>query len=234
MKFRIEGEILRDYPGLVVGMIVARGVVNSGDSQEIASLLRLVQADVRSKFSDIDLSQHPHITPWREAYAKFGAKPKDYRCSSEALLRMVLSGRDLRHINTLVDLYNYISLRYILTLGGEDLDTMKGDLVLAYAEGNESFIPLGSNVNDPPTLGEVVYKDDEGIICRRWNWREGDRTKLTELTKNVVLVAEGLPPIERSVVENATKELAELVKKYCGEETRVEFLGKGNPEVKLL
>lgn len=234
MEFKISKEILRDYPGLVVGVVVARGVDNSGAQEEIAQMLKTIQGEVRNKFSGVDLSQHPHIVPWREAYAKFGAKPKDYRCSSEALLRMVVNGRDLRHINKLVDLYNYVSLKYVLTLGGEDLDAMKGDLVLAYADGTEPFIPLGSDANDPPKTGEVVYKDDEGIICRRWNWREGDRTKLTESTKNVVLVAEGLPPIERETIEKATKELSELVKKYCGGEIRVEVLDKDDPEVGLL
>ncbi len=234
MKFRINEEILKDYPDLFIGIVVAHEFDNSGKNEEIEQLLKSVQEDVRREFAGVDLAQHHHILPWRETYAKFGAKSRDYRCSSEALLRMVLSGRDLRHINTLVDLYNYISLKYILTLGGEDLDTMKGDLVLAYANGDEQFIPLGSDANDPPKPGEVVYKDDVGVICRRWNWREGDRTKLTESTKNTVLVAEGLPPIERSVVENATKELAELVEKYCGGETGVEFLDKGKPELTLL
>lgn len=234
MRFKIEQSILEDYPRLVVGVVIAHDVDNSSANEEIARMLKTIQEDTRNRFSGVDLSQHPHILPWQEAYAKFGAKPKDYRCSSEALIRMVVNGRDLRSINKLVDLYNYISLKYVLTLGGEDLDAMKGDLVLAYAEGNESFIPLGSDANDPPAVGEVVYKDDEGVICRRWNWREGDRTKLTESTKNVVLVAEGLPPIERNVVENATKELAELVRKYCGGEIRVEFLDKTYPEITLL
>lgn len=234
MEFQISKEILRDYPDIVVGVVIAHGVNNSSANEEIMQMLRAVQEEVRGKFAGVDLAQHPHIVPWREAYAKFGANPRDYRCSSEALLRMVVNGRDLRSINKLVDLYNYISLKYILTLGGEDLDTMKGDLVLAYAEGSEPFIPLGSDANDPPAVSEVVYKDNMGVVCRRWNWREGDRTKLTESTKNVVLVAEGLPPIERNVVENATKELAELVKKYCGGEIKIEFLDKDTPERKLL
>lgn len=86
----------------------------------------------------------------------------------------------------------------------------------------------------PQTLvcGEC-YKDDIGVLCRRWNWREGERTMLREDTKNAVLVIESLAPIPQSVAENATNELAELVKKYCGGEIQVHFLDDNNREADI-
>lgn len=223
MQFQISKVLQEDYPGLFIGVIEATNVDNKGHNVEIEKLLREIEKDVRSKYAGIAVPEHVHIKPWREAYKKFGSKPNDFRCSSETLLRMVLNGRELRHISKIVDLYNYISLKYTLTLGGEDMDKIKGDLVLTYAEGNENFIPLGDTETDPPAKGEVVYKDDYGIICRRWNWREGDRTKLTEESTNIVLVAEGLPPISNDLIKAATNELAELVSKYCGGSIKVYF-----------
>lgn len=216
MKFVISDKIFAGFPKLFVGVIVAKNIDNTKTSPEITSLLREIEKEVRAKLSLETIREHPNIATWHEAYKKFGANPKDFRPSNEALARLVLNDRELRNINPLVDLYNYLSLKYTLTLGGEDLDTMQGDLLLDYATGEEDFIPLGEAENDSPKVGEVIYKDSLGVICRRWNWREGDRTKLTESTKNTVLVAEGLPPIENSVIKKATEELAELVKKYCG------------------
>ncbi|MEZ4529653.1 MAG: phenylalanine--tRNA ligase beta subunit-related protein [Thermomicrobiales bacterium] len=70
-------------------------------------------------------------------------KPSKYRSSIEAMLRSAQSGR-LRPINPLVDLYNAISLRHLLPVGGEDLAAIVGDVRLTRAQGDEEFTPLGS------------------------------------------------------------------------------------------
>lgn len=233
MKFRIADAIFRDFDKPFIGVIVARGVDNHGGNPEIAQLLRAEEAELKKQFEGVEVTEHPHIVPWRAAYQKFGAKPREFRCSAEALSRIVLRGNEIKNISKLVDVYNYISIKYILTVGGEDIDKMQGDLVLTYATGDEPYSALGQDDNDPPQKGEVVYKDDLGVLCRRWNWREGDRTKLTEDTTNAVLVIESLAPIPQSVAENATNKLAELVKKYCGGDIQVHFLDENNREVAI-
>ncbi|EKD95649.1 MAG: hypothetical protein ACD_24C00408G0005 [uncultured bacterium] len=233
MQFIINDHILKDYPQLFIGLIVVKDIDNEGNNTDIDRLLKEIQSETKLRYKGLDVTQHPHVIPWREAYSKFGAKPREFRCSAEALLRMVLNGRELKHINKLVDLYNYISLKYTLTVGGEDLDTIKGDLVLAYADGTEPFVALGQTENDTPLKGEVVYKDNLGVVCRRWNWREGDRTKLEEHTKNAVVVLEGIPPIENSVIEQATYELSKLIHKYCAGSVEVTFLNSVKPSVIL-
>ncbi|MCM1991376.1 hypothetical protein KDK92_16705 [Oceanirhabdus seepicola] len=60
-------------------------------------------------------------------------------------------------INPLVDLYNSISLKHVFPCGGEDLDETKGDIILTFAEGNEEFRQIGSDVNEPPEMNEDVY-----------------------------------------------------------------------------
>ena len=74
--------------------------------------------------------------------------------------------------------------------GDEDIDTFVGDIRLTMAVGNEDFVTLGTDENAPPYEGEIVYKDNEGAICRCWNWRESVRTMLTENTKNAFLCIE--------------------------------------------
>jgi DNA/RNA-binding domain of Phe-tRNA-synthetase-like protein len=106
------------------------------------------------------------------------------------LMKRVSKGNHIGTINPLVDIYNATSLRYGLPCGGEDIDTFRGDIRLTKALGDESFITLGTDESAPPYEGEIVYKDDEGAICRCWNWRESVRTMLRESTKNAFLCIE--------------------------------------------
>jgi DNA/RNA-binding domain of Phe-tRNA-synthetase-like protein len=189
---------------------------------------------VAAELAGAQLAAHPHIAPWREAYRKFGAKPKDYPSSIENLVRRALKGQPLPRINTLVDIYNTISLRLLVPVGGEDLDTLAGDLLLTVAGDHEAPVRLlGEREERPPRPGEVIYKDDIGAICRRWNWKEADRSKLTEATRCAILVIEGLPPVGRPVIERAARELAELVGAHCGGAVRAALLDARQPSVEL-
>ena len=144
MKFLIQKEVLDKFNDLVVGIVLARDINNRGVSQEINELLHIAADKAIGECSQLESpSRHPNIIPWREAYKKFGSDPHDYRCSSEALLRQVIKGNKVGGINKLVDLYNFISLKYIIPVGGEDLDKTKGDILLTFATGDERFVRLG-------------------------------------------------------------------------------------------
>ncbi|MBC7267285.1 MAG: cytoplasmic protein, partial [Streptomyces sp.] len=65
-----------------------------------------------------------------------------------------------------------------------------------------------------PDAGEVVWRDDLGVTCRRWNWRQGPRTRLTEDTVSGVFLLEGLHPVPVADIEAAAVELAELLEKF--------------------
>ncbi|HEY7162358.1 MAG TPA: phenylalanine--tRNA ligase beta subunit-related protein, partial [Acidobacteriota bacterium] len=199
------------------GIIIARNINNSGERAEIISALRHEEAKTVERFAGVSTSEHPQILPWREAYRKFGAKPKDYPSSVENLIKRVAKGYSLPHINLLVDIYNTISLRHVVPVGGEDLDKIEGDIELVFATDHEAAIRLlGEPEERAPKPGEVIYKDNIGAICRRWNWKEADRTKFTDATKNAVIVIEGLPPVFRNQIENILQELSALIVEYCG------------------
>ena len=146
-------------------------------------------------------------------------------------MKRVDKGNSIGTINPLVDIYNSISLKYALPCGGEDIDTFAGDLRLTKAEGEESFITLGSEKSSPPYEGEIIYKDDEGAVCRCWNWREAVRTMLTEKTKNAFLCIESVDENRSSDLEKALNELAELVEKNLGGTYSISILDIKNKEV---
>jgi DNA/RNA-binding domain of Phe-tRNA-synthetase-like protein len=217
MQFRIDDAIFQKYPNLLVGLLVCKDVKNGSAPTEVTTMLRDAEKALQAKFADPEvLKMHPTIAAWQEVHRSFGSNPNKFPSSVHALAKRVAKGSSLPSINTLVDLYNIISLRHMLPAGGEDLDACRGDIVLAFATGSESFIPLGSSENEPPETGEVMYRDDEGVICRKFNWREGARTALTDQTQNAVLVIEAVPPTQRTDLEAALQELQELVMKFCG------------------
>ncbi len=217
MKFKIDHKIFEKFPGLIIGIVICKGLNNSGNQEEIQKEIRIHENNIRAQYTADTLPQAPKIDVWRKAYSSFGAKPKENKSSVENLYRLVLQGTNLRHINKLVDIYNLVSLKHMVPVGGEDTDEIRGDIILTFAGPNEpAVLLLGDKEPRLPHAGEVIYKDDVSAICRRWNWREADRTKFTEETKNCFLIIEGLPPATRPEIETATKELKELVQKFCG------------------
>jgi DNA/RNA-binding domain of Phe-tRNA-synthetase-like protein len=224
MKFSIEEPFRALFTEALIGIVVAQGIDNRGDDEVAQEALTIASVDAAAAVAGYDPAPPPAVAPWREAYGRFGVKPSRYRSSIEGLLRSAAAGGP-RSINPLVDLYNTISLRHLLPCGGEDLDAVAGDLRLTVATGGEAFVPLGSTEESPPGPGEVVYADDAGIVCRAWNWREAERTKLTPATTRAVLVIEALPPRTADELRAACEELAAAVADHLGARCRVDLLG---------
>lgn len=228
MEFEISEKIFEKYPDLKIGVVIAKNIGNIGKESEIVKLLREIESEIRNNFVSHELSQDERIAAWREVYRSFGAKPSKHKSSIEALMKRILKDKNIPDINKIVNLYNYISLKHIVPVGGEDLDKVEGDIVLNLATGNESFVALGSQEVKHPRESEVVYCDDNDVLCRRWNWRESEKTKLTEQTKNVLLCIEAIPPTSKEKLKEVVGELAGLVEKFCGGETTTEILTKEN------
>lgn len=234
MQFIIDPRILSQFPGLTVGVVVAHEVTNGPSSADIQALLHQMSKQITQTIAKDSYEKHPHIAPWRDAYKKFGASGSKHVSSIENLVRRILKGDQIRSINQLVDLYNIISLKYLLPAGGEDLDTMRGSLRLTYAQADEvPVVLLGEKEAHAPEVGEVIYKDDIGTICRRWNWKEVDRTKLTQDTRHAFIVFEALSPVTKTIVEAAINELAHLIERSCGGTTTVALLDQHCPSITI-
>ncbi|MDF9811906.1 DNA/RNA-binding domain of Phe-tRNA-synthetase-like protein [Streptomyces sp. SPB162] len=110
-----------------------------------------------------------------------------------------------------MDLYNAVSVAHLVPVGGEDTDHILGCMRLVRAGGDERFETAagGAPVVEHPEPGEVVWQDDAGITCRRWNWRQGVRTRLTEDSVNAVFLLERLAPMPLDELRTAADELAD-------------------------
>jgi DNA/RNA-binding domain of Phe-tRNA-synthetase-like protein len=216
MKDIVSPEVLARFPDYVRGVVIAQGVDNSGEKPKLVKLLQEVVQKATQDESLLDIKNHPRIAPWRQAYSQFGTNPNKFYCSIESLGRRARRGDQLPYINTLVALFNYFSLKHMVPSGGDDLESAEGDLRLTLAKGDEPFTPLGSEEVEYPPPGEVIYVDNNKVMCRRWNWRQGDQTKLSPETRNVAINVDCLPPVSRNEAKAITMELADLVKEFCG------------------
>ena len=229
-KFIIEDDFWELFPNAKIGIITCNGIDNTiKDENQYKDMISQGEKEALSHLPNEEFSSNEVIKVWRDAFKKFKTK-KGARSSIEALLKRVSTGKELGTINPLVDIYNSISLKYAMPCGGEDMDKFVGDIRLTKATGDESFITLGSDKSEPPYEGEIVYKDDEGAICRCWNWRESVRTMLTEDTENAFLCIELVDENREKDFENALKELSQLVEKNLGGKSEISILHINNKE----
>lgn len=237
-RFVIEQDFWALFPDAELGVVVAKGFDNTDDlpeqtKQETKVYLAKSNEEAVTFLGAEVFSQNPVVAVWREAFAKFKTK-KGARASIENLMKRAEKGNQVSSINPLVDIYNGVSLRYALPCGGDDLDVLQGDLRLTVTSGGDDFLALGDEEPDNTLPGEVCYLDDIGSVCRCWNWRGGQRTMLTEKTKNAILIIESVDKSRTEDLEKATKELATCVQTWLGGEVDVFMLHKGNAQIEIM
>ncbi|MFF4952935.1 B3/4 domain-containing protein [Streptomyces chattanoogensis] len=213
----ISGEVQALAPGFGHLAVEAHGLANGPSDEASSALLDEATRRLAERLGGRAPQDDPHIAAWRAAYTAFGCKPSRTRNSAEALARRALADGGLPRINRLVDLYNAISVAHLIPVGGEDLDRIQGDMRLVRATGDEPFVTAagGAEVIEHPEPGEVVWCDDEGVTCRRWNWRQGVRTRLTEDSVSALFLLERMAPMTLDELRAAGAELAEGLQKAC-------------------
>ncbi len=197
-----------DYRVLLVAVTGVRG----GPSDEASdAALRRAEASALTRLAGAPPQSLPEIAAWREAFLGFGVKPRVARSSVEALVRRVDAG--LPRIDRLTDHYNAVSVEHLVPVGGENLDRYVGPPRLVRAVGDEPFdtVADGQPVTVTADPGEVLWRDDLGVTCRRWNWRQCVRTRLDESTSSILFILDALAPMTTDALEAAGAALIEVV-----------------------
>jgi DNA/RNA-binding domain of Phe-tRNA-synthetase-like protein len=236
--FVVEPSFWELFPDCEIGVLVITDLDNT-EAGNVESRPRIV-ADLeranelaRRHLSAPALSQNPAVAVWRDAFQRFKTK-KGARSSIEALLKRVEKGRGVGPINPLVDIYNAISLEYALPCGVEDVDTFAGDLRLTVTDGGDPFRALGDEEPSETLPGEVCYLDDTGAVCRCWNWRDGQRTMLTEQTTHAVAIIESVDPTRHDDLAAALGSLSDRVQTSTGAIVAARaILTRDNPSIWL-
>ena len=231
-KTIIEPEIFIQFPYFKRGIIVIDDVENALGNKRIKKPLN---KEIAKRVKEESCSEGPFIKAWDEAHLKFNSDPVKYPPSIKALLKRVNKGGGFPFINSVVALFNYISIKYLVPCGGDDIDKIEGNLYLGFAKGNETFIPLGGEEIENPQSGEVIYFDDKTfkVMCRRWNWRNGAFSKITENTKKIVINIDGIGLIPESIIIEARDELAKLLIEQCKAKLTTDFLDINKTEIDI-
>ncbi|HEY2099399.1 MAG TPA: phenylalanine--tRNA ligase beta subunit-related protein [Pseudonocardia sp.] len=197
------------FPDYRASLVLAENL-QPGPSDEVSEKLL---ADAESRYrGGASWDEHPHIAAWRAAFRALGSKPQRFRPSVDALLRRVPDG--LPRINRLTDVYNAVSIAHVVPVGGEDVAAYRGPLRLVRATGEEQFdtVAGGEPTTEHPDPGEVVWRDDLGVTCRRWNWRQCVRTRLTTETRHGAFILDALGAMPDSDLRAATAALIDALR----------------------
>lgn len=216
----IDPAVFELRPDYAAALIIARDLTPGPPSPASEALLVAAEAQAAERLAIGEAHDLPEVQEWRAAYSAFGVKPRDGRSSVEALLRRASAG--LPRIDRLTDTYNAISVMHLVPIGGEDLTGYIGAPRLVVASGGEPFdtVANGEPVQDAAAPGEVVWRDDSGVTCRRWNWRQCLRTRLTTSTADALFIIDGLGTAAQDEVEGAA---AALVQRLAEDSPRATF-----------
>ncbi|GAA1234544.1 B3/4 domain-containing protein [Prauserella halophila] len=204
-------ELRPDYRAVLLVVDGLAPDASYGAADTADELIAAAEAHARMLLASSPVDELPHIAAWREAYRAFGAKPQRTRNSLEALTRRAEKG--LPRVNALADIYNAVSVLRQIPLGGEDFHAYDGPARLVRAAGDEPFdtAASGETVIEHPQPGEVVWCDGAGVTCRRWNWRQGRRTGLTDTTATALFILDALAPMTDDALTSAADDLTDAM-----------------------
>jgi len=214
MNLKIGAQLKTRFPDLTVITCNVKDVTVEKQNFELERFKEEITKQVREKY-DLDLVKNlPTVRAYRDFFWKVGIDPTKNRPAAEALIRRILGGKTIPRINTLVDAYNLASIKTEIALAAFDANELKGDLLMRFAEKGEKFLGIG--MEKPMLLqgGEIVVSDSEKLVAI-YPYRDANVTKVTEKTKNVMLLVCGVPGIGEETLQNASRVALEYVTRFC-------------------
>ncbi|MFP3928145.1 MAG: B3/4 domain-containing protein, partial [Desulfobacteraceae bacterium] len=207
-----------------------------GGSEELESMLQ--EALARAAADPVDLDSDPRAAAWKDAYRALGCNPNKFPPAHLALLKRVQKpGARIPFINKAVAVMNENSIRAVLPVGGDDARRAGGAVLeLRPAKGDERFTPLSDpDKIESPEPGEIIYVVAETgeVMCRRWNWRNGFKTRITEDTEALVMNIDGLGEGLEPVVIEVRDRVAEMLERFCSARTTRALLDPSSPACRV-
>ena len=209
MDFQHSGEIWRDFPELVPGVVFATGI-----TRDVAAGDRVAKftAVASSRLDREPESELPEIRAWRRAFSKMGLKPTQYRCASEALLRRFRKEGTLPELHPLVDVCNAVSLAFAIPVAVFDVAKISRGLEVRYAAGDEDYLTFAGET-EHPSPHEVIFADQaRQVHARRWTNRQSGLSAVQDATATALIVTEAMH-------DTASSDVPELIATIAAELT---------------
>lgn len=218
MKFEVSKYFFDKVEDAVFGVVVVKNFNNKVSYDYINNMFNESLKTSKEKFLNVKIKKEDWIQPYREAFRKLNINPNKYMCSIEALITRISKGNDIPNINSIVDLGNALSLKYELPIGVHDMDNfIDGDIQIRESDGNDNFVPFGSDEIEHPDAGEIIYASGNEVKTRRWTWRQGEKSKVREESKDFFIPIDGFTSNKDKILE-----LQEELVKYLKDDLKLE------------
>jgi len=214
--FQVAPAVWERFPSIKVGLAVVRGVRIKPHHPDLEALKTTITREIQSQLAGQDLGKLPRIQCFRQIYRGFGVDPGSRRPSAEALIRRIVRGQSIYTINTAVDSYNLCSAQLQLPMAAYDLDKLDLPVELRFAKADENHLAIGSSTPEELVAGELVYADQAKVICRDYNYRDSDLTKVIENTKNLLIFVDACEVVATRELHEALKLVGQRIMEYCG------------------
>lgn len=228
MKFIVSKDFFEKVPSACFGVVIVKNFDNKKENKKIKDLLSENMKKALGELKDVKVKEEAYIVPYREAFKAIDINPNKYMCSIEALLTRISKGKDLPSINPIVDLGNALSVKYKLPIGIHDIDNFKGNIEIRKGKETDTFIPFGGGEVEHPDEAEYVYVSGDEIKTRKWTWRQGEKSKITDNSTNLFIPIDGFEGNKEEVIK-LQKELIKFLKDNYDVEIENGFVDKDHP-----
>lgn len=203
------------FPNLLVSNGVMHDVNVERQTREIDALKKSILTKMRQNYKVELLKNDATVRAYRDLYWSLGIDPTKTRPSGEALLRRILHGNDVPTISNVVDAYNLASLETIIPLSGFDIDKVELPLEIRLSEEKDEFKGIGMSESAKLRKKVLLVADKRQILCV-YPYRDADATKITEKTRNVLIIGYGAPGITQKQLVDTVEKALDYIEKVAG------------------
>ena len=163
------------------------------------------------RFAGSSIGEHPVASGVRRLFKSVGIDPSRYRPSGEALVRRIIKGQDLYHINNIVDINNLCSIESLFPLGAYDRANIEGDVTIRLGRRDESYEGIGREIS---ISGKLTSADDRGPFGSPIS--DSERTKITEESHDILVLLYAPPSTDRGEILGTLDRFADLAGAHSG------------------
>jgi len=231
MDLKISPQIFEKFPQYKTGVLILTGINNRLQSKDPFGILKQAISNIKNKLPQ-DLTELTSIKFWRDHLNQTDIDPDQYPVSIQSMLNRIQAGKGIPSINPVVDLYNSVSIQEMIPMGGYDLDKCQQDLEIRYSQTTDTFTPLLKETAIPVKSNEIVFSENNNILCAKWVWKQNNLHKLTINTRNIIIRIEGIEH-SKEKISKIIENLGKLITKFCGGKFKTLVLNKKTPQVNL-
>jgi len=212
-----DRELARKIPDLKIATMKLAVTKVEERNDALDKLKKEVIEEVKTKYSLETVKDIRKFRCYRDFFWRLGIDPTKVRPASEALIRRILQGGSIPIINTVVDAINLASVKTEIVIDAFDTRKIARQTKIRFASHGEKFLGIGMKHELTLQGGEIVISDADGPIAI-YPHRDGEKTKITLQTREILTVSCGVPGIEEKELLNAAKVVSGTIIEFCGGE----------------